>query len=172
MVCGGYFAYNPKITPEDILINIYLVIIFFNVYLFLRQRETEHERGRVRERGGHRIWNRLQALSCRHRAWRGAQTHKPWDHDLSWSRTLNRLSHPGAPVYLFLRETETECEWVRGREREGDTEAEAGSRLWAVSTQPDVGLKLTSCEIMTWAEVGRSTDWATQAPLNSIFLCI
>ena len=23
---------------------------FFNVYLFLRQRETEHERGRVRER--------------------------------------------------------------------------------------------------------------------------
>ena len=24
--------------------------IFFNVYLFLRQRETEHERGRVRER--------------------------------------------------------------------------------------------------------------------------
>ena len=32
-------------------------------------------------------------------------------------------------VCLFLRETETECEWVRGREREGDTEAEAGSRL-------------------------------------------
>ena len=25
-------------------------IIFFNVYLFLRQRETEHEQGRVRER--------------------------------------------------------------------------------------------------------------------------
>ena len=27
-------------------------------------------------------------------------------------------------------------------EREGDTELEAGSRLWAVSTEPDVGLKL------------------------------
>ena len=26
------------------------------------QRETEHERGRVRERGRHRIGNRLQAL--------------------------------------------------------------------------------------------------------------
>ena len=51
-----------------------------------------------------------------------------------------------------------------GAEREGDTEAEAGSRLWAVSTEPDMGLELTSCEIMTWAEVGRSTDWATQAP--------
>ena len=51
-----------------------------------------------------------------------------------------------------------------GAERKGDTEAEAGSRLWAISKEPDAGLELTSCEIMTWAEVGRSTDWATQAP--------
>ena len=34
-----------------------------NIYLFLGQRETEHERGRGRERGRHRIGNRLQALS-------------------------------------------------------------------------------------------------------------
>ena len=32
-------------------------------------------------------------------------------------------------VYLFLKERETECEWGRGRESEGDTESEAGSRL-------------------------------------------
>ena len=38
----------------------------------------------------------------------------------------------------------------RGRaEREGDTESEAGSRLWAVSTEPYAGLELTDCEIMT-----------------------
>ena len=43
-----------------------------------------------------------------------------------------------------------------GAEREGDTEAEAGSRLWAVSTEPDAGPELTSCEIMTWAAVERS----------------
>ena len=36
-----------------------------------------------------------------------------------------------------------------GAEREGDTEAEAGSRLQADSTEPDVGLELTDCEIMT-----------------------
>ena len=36
-----------------------------------------------------------------------------------------------------------------GAEREGDTESEAGSRLSAVSTEPDVGLKLTNYEIMT-----------------------
>ena len=35
---------------------------FFNVfYLLLGQRETEHEWGRGRERGRHRIGNRLQA---------------------------------------------------------------------------------------------------------------
>ena len=36
-----------------------------------------------------------------------------------------------------------------GEEREGDTESEAGSRLQAVSTEPDVGLKPTNQEIMT-----------------------
>ena len=48
-----------------------------------------------------------------------------------------------------------------GAEREGDTESEAGS--WAVSTEPDVGLKLTNPEIMAWAGVGRLTHRATQA---------
>ena len=50
-------------------------------------------------------------------------------------------------VYLFLRQRETEHEWGRVRERE--TQSETGSRLQAVSTEPDAGLKLTDCEIMT-----------------------
>ena len=77
--------------------------IFFNVYLFLRQRETQHEWGRGRERGRHRIGSRLQALSHQPRARRGAQTRGPRDRDLSWSRTLNWLSHPGAPnIWLLI----------------------------------------------------------------------
>ena len=36
-----------------------------------------------------------------------------------------------------------------GAEREGDTESKAGSRLRAVSTEPNVRLELTNCEIMT-----------------------
>ena len=44
-----------------------------------------------------------------------------------------------------------------GAEREGDTESEEGSRLWAVSTEPWAQ--------MTWAKVGCLTYWATQAPL-------
>ena len=51
-----------------------------------------------------------------------------------------------------------------GAEREGVTESEAGSRLWAGSPEPDAGLELMDREIVTWAEVGRLTDWATQAP--------
>ena len=49
-----------------------------------------------------------------------------------------------------------------GSEREGDTESETGSRLWAV--EPNMGLELTDCEIMTWVEIRRLTDWATWAP--------
>ena len=51
-----------------------------------------------------------------------------------------------------------------GAEREGNTESEAGSRLWAISPEPDAGLEPADREIVTWAEVGRLTDWATQVP--------
>ena len=53
-------------------------------------------------------------------------------------------------VYLVLRERERERESMsRGEaEREGDTEQGAGSRLRAVSTEPDVGLELKNRGIM------------------------
>ena len=36
-----------------------------------------------------------------------------------------------------------------GAERQGDTESEAGSRLRAISTEPDAGLEPTNWGIMT-----------------------
>ena len=36
-----------------------------------------------------------------------------------------------------------------GTEREGDTESEAGSRVRAISPEPDAGLKPTHHEIVT-----------------------
>ena len=65
--------------------------------MLIFERETECEWERGRERGRQRIRSRLQALSCQHRAQCGAQTHEWRDHDLSRSRTLNRLSHPRSP---------------------------------------------------------------------------
>ena len=64
--------------------------------------ETECEWVRGREGGRHRIQSGLQALSCQRRAQHGARTHELRDHDLSRSRTLNRLSHPGAPIFFYL----------------------------------------------------------------------
>ena len=57
-------------------------------------------------------------------------------------RTVNRHE-----IFFLIFERES---MNRGEaEREGDTESEAGSRLRAVSTEPDAGLELTNCEIMT-----------------------
>ena len=50
---------------------------------------------------------------------------------------------------IFKRGREHKRGRGRKTEREGDPDSKAGSRLQAVSTEPDVGLKLTNCEIMT-----------------------
>ena len=41
------------------------------------------------------------------------------------------------------------AERERQRDRERETESKAGSRLLAVSTEPNAGLELTNCEIVT-----------------------
>ena len=53
-------------------------------------------------------------------------------------------------TFLFIFERQRDRVRSRGgAERAGDTESEAGSRLSAVSTEPDAGLKLTNLEIMS-----------------------
>ena len=61
-----------------------------------------------------------------------------------------------SPSHLFLlcllsfeRERERESTVRGGAEGDGGTESEAGSRLLAVSTEPDAGLEPTNGEIMT-----------------------
>ena len=68
-------------------------------------------------------------------------------------------------MFIYFWEPERQSMSGGGAEREGDKESQAGSRLWAVGTEPDAGLELTNREITTWAEAGSLTDWATQAPL-------
>ena len=50
---------------------------------------------------------------------------------------------------MFIFERERAPAEEGQREREGDTECKAGSRLQAVSTEPSVGLELMNREIMT-----------------------
>ena len=68
-------------------------------------------------------------------------------------------------MFIFTFETEGDRAWAGEGQREREAESKAGSRLSAVSTDPDSGLELVNREIMTWAEV-RRTDWAIQAPLD------
>ena len=48
-----------------------------------------------------------------------------------------------------------------GRSRERETQIQKQ----APSSVPNAVVELTNCKIMTWAEVGRFTNWATQMPL-------
>ena len=52
-----------------------------------------------------------------------------------------------------------------GAEREGDTESETGSRLRAITPEPDAGLKLTDREIVTWL---KSDAQPTEPPKRPI----
>ena len=50
---------------------------------------------------------------------------------------------------MFIFERESASSGGAEKEREGDTESETGSRLQAVSTEPDAGLEVMDHEIMT-----------------------
>ena len=76
----------------------------------------------------------------------------PWNQIISFFFSL-----------MFIFERQTECGRKRGRQS-------IQSRLWAVSTEPDMGLEPTDHEIMTWAKVRHLTNWATKAPHNVSFL--
>ena len=88
----------------------------FNVYFWERERENTSREGQ-REREGNtelKASSGLQAPPCQHKARHRAQTHKLWDHDLSWSRMLNWLSHPGAlemKLFLVFSGLHEECEF-------------------------------------------------------------
>ena len=123
--------------------------------IYFWERETACKQGRGRERGRHGIGSKLQALSCQHRARCGARTHEPQDQDLSQSQLLNRLSHPGAPIYIYIFFF-----------------FQVG---FMPSTEPNTRLDLTNLIIKQSRPELRSrirclTNWATQAPRNiSIF---
>ena len=122
------------------------------IYFWDRERETECERGRGREKGRHRIWSRLQARSCQHRAWRGAWTHELWDQKPELKSDSQPTEPPRCPrhnflfkkssnfkvflknVYLFLKEREKQGAREGQRERETQNLKQApGSELSAQS---------------------------------------
>ena len=72
-------------------------------------------------------------------------------------------------TFIYFWDRERQSMNGGGAEREGDTESETGSRLWAINPEPDTGFELTDPRDRDLAEVGRLTDCATQAPLVCLF---
>ena len=91
---------NQLCDPGQVMLSLSFFLSFFFWCLFILETERQSTSGWGAERARDRIRSRLQALSYQHRARCGVRTHEPWDHDLSWSRTPNQLSHPGAPCWL------------------------------------------------------------------------
>ena len=54
-----------------------------------------------------------------------------------------------------------------GAEREGGTESEAGSRLRAISPEPDAGLELPDREIVTWLKSDAQPTAPPRRPMPS-----
>ena len=83
---GGGDSHLPPI--ENILYDRFYgqfsirIIKLLHCLFILRARDRARA-GVGTEREGDRIRSSLQALSCQHRARRGARTHGPRDHDLS-----------------------------------------------------------------------------------------
>ena len=97
---------TPVWRPQTFIYLFIFLKFFFSVfYLFLGQRETEHERRRGSERGRHRIENRLQAPSHQPRAWRGARTHGPRDRDLAEVGRLTDCATQAPPKFFLKSDT-------------------------------------------------------------------
>ena len=74
---------------------LWLFDFFKDLFIYFWKREKVWVEKRQRERRRERE-DPKQAACCQCRTWHWAQTHKLWDHDLSRSQMLNRLSHPCA----------------------------------------------------------------------------
>ena len=74
---------------KNFLIN-QLMNLFISLFIYFWERVCVCATGREAEREGDRESEADYALT-------GAQTQKPWDHDLSWRQMFNQLSNPGSP---------------------------------------------------------------------------
>ena len=68
---------------------------------------------------------------------------------LSWL-SIGLLNFFFSTFFIYFWDRERQSMIGGGTEREGDTESETGSRLRAISPEPDAGLELTDREIVTW----------------------
>ena len=139
------------------------------IYFWERERERESWGGTERET---ETEGPKQAPHWQRKAWRGARTHEPWDHDLSRSQSLSWLSDPGAPKYWLLgtccfsilcdemesRQTARCCCTSEHISRKSTRAKELPAELATISTKPHGYLKKMTAQqtmvILTWVSGG------------------
>ena len=84
---------NQNVPKSDINNRLFIFLMF--IY-FWERKSVQVSRGGA-ERDGERGSDVGSGLTAE-KTQCGARTHEPQDHDLSRSKTLNQLSHPGAPI--------------------------------------------------------------------------
>ena len=95
LICALHYFLHSACLGFNLL---FFLNTFFNVYLFLRERDRQSMRERTTQNlkqapGAGAVSTELDV---------GLELTNPWDHYLSWSQTLNRLRHPGTPNLFFL----------------------------------------------------------------------
>ena len=112
-------------SPQNEWCWLTSVVCFFK-YLFIFEREGDRAWvGRDREKGRHRIWSRLQALSCQHRARRWA-----WTHDceiIIWAevRYLTNWATQVPLVWFLFHRNQSSITWTNRTMAIGNAEAKA-----------------------------------------------
>ena len=111
-----YLLSTRKVSGVRQVFLSFFLLIFLLMFIYFWKRDRERGRERKRQsvsRGGaekeggteSEAGSRFQAVN---RGGCGAHTQEPRDHDLTWSQTLNQLSHPGTlrHVFLYLHRTQ------------------------------------------------------------------
>ena len=94
IVSSAWYPENSiKSCVEDFR-SLSLSLSFFFKHSFKRERQCEWGRGRERETQNLKQAPGSELVSTEPSV--GLELMSLWDHDLSWSRTLNPLNHPGA----------------------------------------------------------------------------
>ena len=122
------------------------------IYILLRKLGSSSKKKKIKED---------PSLSRAQNLWRGICIHQD---SLGYAIATNNSKTLGAFIIIFLMFILFwESTSGGGAERGGQRiDPKRALRWQADSSEPDAGLELTKHEIMTWAEVWRSTDWAPQ----------
>ena len=96
---------SPRDLTSHLLYSLFFFFFSTFIYFWDRERDRAWTGEGQRERGRHRIGNRLQAPSHQPRAWRGARTPGPRDRDLAEVRRLTDCATQ-APLYSLFLQTE------------------------------------------------------------------